>query len=84
MEEKIKSLVEHSELPDEDKHLWDEFLDLTDEKQQEVLVDFLEDDEDKLLFLTDNLKMKREALESGDPQLIDKILDQEEEALMEL
>ena len=84
MEEEIKSLVKNSELSEDDKLLWDELLDVTDENQKEILADFLEDDESRLLFLTDNLKKKREALESGDPQLIDQILDSEEEALIKL
>lgn len=84
MEEKIKTLVKNSELPEEDKQLWDELLDVTDENQKEILADFLEDDEGRLLFLTDNLKRKREALENGDPELINQILDSEEEALIKL
>lgn len=84
MEEKIKTLVKNSELPEEDKQLWDELLDVTDENQKEILADFLEDDESRLLFLTDNLKRKREALENGDPELINQILDSEEEALIKL
>ena len=84
MEDKIRSLVSHSDLPEEDKYLWDELLDLTDDNQKEILADFLEDDEDKLHFLTDNLKVKKDFLESGDPKLIDKILDQEGEALSDI
>jgi hypothetical protein len=83
-EDKIKQLVQESELPEEDKIMWDEFLDMTDDNQKEVLVDFLEDDEDRLLFLTDNIKTKKEYLEDGDPQLMDKILDAEREALLEI
>jgi hypothetical protein len=83
-EDKIKQLVQGSELPEEDKVMWEEFLDMTNDNQKEVLVDFLEDDEDRLLFLTDNIKTKKEYLESGDPQLMNKILDSERETLLEL
>jgi len=81
--DKIKQLVQGSELPEEDKEMWDDFLDMTDESQKEVLVDFLEDDEDRLVFLTDNIKTKKEYLESGDPELMNKILDAEREVLLE-
>ncbi len=64
--------------------MWEEFLDMTDDTQKEVLVDFLEDDEDRLLFLTNNIKTKREMLEKDDPELMNKILDSEREALLEL
>jgi len=81
-DDKIKQLVQGSELPKEDKEMWDEFLDMTDESQKEILVDFLEDDEDRLVFLTDNIKTKREYLENGDPELMNKILDAEREVLL--
>ncbi len=84
MEEKIKKLVDASDLPEEDKEMWGEFLDMTDDNQKEVLVDFLEDDEDRLIFLTDNIKTKKEYLEGGDPDLMNKILNSEREALLEL
>ncbi len=82
-EDKIKQLVQGSDLPDEDKVMWEEFLDITNDGQKEVLVDFLEDNEDRLMFLTDNIKMKKDYLDSGDPQLMNKILDAEREALLE-
>ena len=83
-DDKIKQLVQGSELSEEDKEMWDEFLDMTNESQKEVLVDFLEDDEDRLLFLTDNIKTKREVLEGDDPELMNKILDSEREALLKI
>jgi len=83
-DDKIKQLVQGSELPEEDKEMWGEFLDMTDENQKEILVDFLEDDEDRLIFLTNNIKTKKEYLEGGDPELMNKILNSEQETLLEL
>lgn len=84
MEKRIKQLIQSSDLSEEDKEMWEDFLDMTDESQKEILADFLEDNEDRLLFLTDNIKMKKGTLEGGDPQLMNKILNAEREVLLEL
>jgi uncharacterized membrane protein YvbJ len=81
MREDLQAVIEGSKLNSADKQLWEEALVLLNDDQAKVFVDYIEDDPDKLEFLTNNLRMKKEAIANDDGEMLDQILATEEEAL---
>jgi hypothetical protein len=81
---KLQLFINDSRLPDPDKHFWEGVLVLLDDTQGELLFDFIENDEYRLGWLTENIKLKKEALAIKDVKLLDKILESEKQELSEL
>ncbi len=48
-----------------------------EEQQVKVFADFINNDQDKLAFLTNNIKSKRKAFENNNQDDLDKILSEE-------
>lgn len=74
----LKAFVSDSALPQEDKDLWFSILENLDVEQIKTLEDFVDNDPKKLVFLTNNLKAKREAFQSGDSAALEEVLKSEE------
>lgn len=73
----LKAFVTDSALPQEDKDLWFSILENMEEQQVKVFADFINNDQDKLAFLTNNIKSKRKAFENNNQDDLDKILSEE-------
>lgn len=80
----LQTFVQGSRLPDDDKRLWDEIFPMLNDEQSAVFVDFVRGDEWRLAYLTENIRMKRKALVSADPGLLNEILKLEEDDLKSL
>ena len=65
--------VKQSSLSDEDKTLWD-ILNILEDQQITILSDFVNNDHDKLVFLTENLKMKQKLLEDYDEKVANNMM----------
>ncbi|MEK7151120.1 MAG: hypothetical protein AAB784_00190 [Patescibacteria group bacterium] len=73
----LKAFVNDSTLPQEDKNLWFSILENLDEQQTRIFEDFINNDQDKLAFLTNNIKSKKKAFENNNQDDLDKILSEE-------
>lgn len=79
---KLQNIIKNSLLSDEDKNFWDEKLSMKIPTTIiNSFIDYLEDKSNSLTKLTDFLKRKFKAIESGDKEALSKILKEEEEKL---
>ena len=74
----LRASIDESGLPQKDKDLWFSILEKLEEKQIKIFEDFVDNDPEKLTFLTNNLKAKKEAFRKGDEGTLEKILQEEE------
>ena len=75
----LKAFISESSLPQEDKDLWFSILEKLDDTQIKIFEDFIDNAEEKLKFLTENLKTKKAAFEAFDQELLDSVLEKEQE-----
>lgn len=80
----LQSFISGSRLPDPDKSFWEGVLVLLDDDQGRLILDFIGNDEYRLGWLTENIKLKRDALASKDAGLLDKIFEDEKNELEKL
>ncbi len=73
----LKAFVSDSDLPQENKDLWFSILENLEEQQIKVFENFINNDQAKLAFLTNNIKSKRKAFENNNQDDLDKILSEE-------
>ena len=73
----LKTFIENSNLPKEDKEFWDLLLSKIDTEQMETFWDFVQGDEENLKTLTENIKSKRTAFENLDEEALNKIIQSE-------
>ena len=73
----LKAFVSDSDLSQEDKDLWFSILENLEEQQVKIFEDFINNAQDKLAFLTNNIKSKRKAFENNNQDDLDKILSEE-------
>ena len=94
METDFVQYVRDSDLSPEDKETWEDVFDITTDDQLDILSEFLDvvDESEssenpenikseRLDVLTENLKLKQEALRNKDMNLVEQILEQEENYL---
>ncbi len=82
-ENSLQSFINASNLSDDDKALWDILKSLNKEETC-VLNDFIEQNEERLAFLTNNLRMKQQFSKNADPALLEKMIKTTEEYLTKL
>lgn len=74
----LKAFISDSGLSQEDKDLWFSILEKLDDTQIKIFDDFIDHAEEKLKFLTENLKTKKAAFETFDQELLDSVLEKEQ------
>ena len=84
VKEKFLDLVAQSLLDEEDRQLWKEVIPLLEEGHVQTLWENIQDRSDCLLFLTENLKSKQEAILKNDREWLSWIEKKEEEYLDQL
>ena len=73
----LKAFITDSALTQGDKDLWFSILDNLDNEQIKIFEDFVDNGQERLLFLTNNLKAKKEAFQKGNEKDLEKILQEE-------
>lgn len=67
------TFINNSSLSEDDKALW-ENLDLLEDHQINIMVSFVNGEEEKLIFITENLKTKQQLLENYDEKVANKMM----------
>ena len=78
----LQSFVHDSDISSEDKKFWEEAFEFINDDQAKILVDFIEDDEERLAFITENIRQKKEAFEKNDSTFLSNILEKEKSDLL--
>ena len=74
----LETYITNSGLSEEDKNLWSRTYKMLNPEISGALMEFIDNKEENLNYLTENLKLKKEAIEKLDLSLIDKIIKQEQ------
>ncbi len=73
----LESYILQSSLDQTDKDFWALVLPKLDEAQTKIMTDFIDNNEDNLNLITENIKAKKAAFESGDEKALEEIINQE-------
>lgn len=79
----LLAFIESSPLSGDDKTFWQN-IEILEDSQVMVLFDFINHDEEKLIFITEHLKTSQQLLESNDEELASKIMKAVAEQLTSL
>ena len=71
--------IDESSLSQSDKALWHEVLTLLEPDQIKSFSEFIGDDHDRLVMITNNIRQKHKALESNDIETLHAVEKQEQE-----
>lgn len=81
--EQLKKIIKESSLTQEQKDLWESFINNVTEKEITAILEVLEESPEQLDFLTRNLESKTELFKTKDKELLEKILTEEKNYLEE-
>ncbi len=80
----LEKFVKASKLSDDWKTVWYDFIRVVDDREANLVLDTLNDDSSALLFLTENITSKLNAVAVKDASAWQKIVEQEKEYLNKL
>lgn len=80
----IREIVASSSLDDEQKNMWDKFLEKLQDKEAQLVLESLQDHSQNLQLLTSNLQKKIEAIQNQDNETWGSIVEDERRYLAKL
>ena len=80
----LKDIISQAQLDDQDKELWNKFIEVNEEENLNDIVELLKNEPEKLEFLTDNLREKLDAFLNRDSDKLNDIVETEIEAIKDL
>lgn len=80
----LASVIQGSNLSESDKSLWNQAMAVLDDEQAQALLEMIGGEEEHLSWLTENIKMKKEAMTADDRELMRKIVADEKEKLSKI
>ena len=79
--ETILAIINNSSLSEEQKNIWQGFLENLDEQLAAPIAETIQDDDSALRLLTENIQDKLEALASENPDAWKNVIQKEKEIL---
>ncbi len=80
----LKDIISQAQLDDQDKELWNKFIEVNEEENLNDIVELLKNEPERLEFLTDNLREKLDAFLNRDSDKLNDIVETEIEAIKDL
>ena len=80
----LKDIILQAQLDDQDKELWNKFIEVNEEENLNDIVELLKNEPERLEFLTDNLKGKLDAFLNRDSDKLNDIVETEIEVIKDL
>lgn len=81
IKENLQQVINNSNLSEEDKNIWNIFIDKNEEEVLKDIFEVVKESEEDLVFLTKNLKDKIVALQNEDVEALNKIIGEEKRYL---
>lgn len=80
----LKDIILQAQLDDQDKELWNKFIEVNEEENLNDIVELLKNEPERLEFLTDNLREKLDAFLNRDSDKLNNIVETEIKAIKDL